>query len=96
MSFGGGSWNRPAAMASGRRKTESATQETVQEEFDLEAFEEKLAHTISQIQGAGEAQVVLSLQSSSRQVLAQDKEQGSQGDSSTTTVTVGRGRAVRM
>ncbi|MGN9097004.1 stage III sporulation protein AG [Flintibacter porci] len=75
----------------GGEKTESATQETVQEEFDLEAFEEKLAHTISQIQGAGEAQVVLSLQSSSRQVLAQDKEQGSQGDSSTTTVTVGRG-----
>ena len=38
----------------GGEKTESATQETVQEEFDLEAFEEKLAHTISQIQGAGE------------------------------------------
>ena len=72
----------------GGEKTESEIQETVQEEFDLEAFEEKLAHTISQIQGAGEAQVVLSLQSSSRQVLAQDKEQGSQGDSSTTTVTV--------
>ena len=73
----------------GEETKQTVTQESVQEEFDLEAFEEKLANTISQIQGAGEAQVVLSLQSGSRQVLAQDKEQGSQ--SSTTTVTVGRG-----
>lgn len=73
----------------GEDPKEAVTQESVQEEFDLEAFEEKLANTISQIQGAGEAQVVLSLQSGSRQVLAQDKEQGSQN--STTTVTVGRG-----
>ena len=71
----------------GGEEKETAAQESVQEEFDLEAFEEKLEKTISQIQGAGEAQVVLSLQSSRRQVLAQDKEQGSQGDSSTTTVT---------
>lgn len=75
----------------GEEKKEDTVQETVQEDFDLEAFEEKLEKTISQIQGAGEAQVVLSLQSSSRQVLAQDREQGSQGDASTTTVTVGRG-----
>ena len=75
----------------GGEEEKTAAQESVQEEFDLEAFEKKLADTISQIQGVGEAQVVLSLQSSSRQVLAQDKEQGSQGDSSTTTVTVGRG-----
>ena len=73
----------------GGEEKETAAQESVQEEFDLEAFEEKLARTLSQIQGAGEAQVVLSLQSGSRQVLAQDREQGSQ--SSTTTVTVGRG-----
>lgn len=75
----------------GGTQTEPAVQETVQEEFDLEEFEEKLAQTLSQIQGAGEARVVLSLHSSSRQVLAQDREQGGQGDSSTTTVTVGRG-----
>ena len=75
----------------GEKPKTNTAQETVQGEFDLEEFEEKLAKTISQIQGAGEAQVVLSLQSSSRQVLAQDKEQGSQGDSSTTTVTVSRG-----
>lgn len=73
----------------GGEEKETAVQESVQEDFDLEAFEEKLADTISQIQGAGKARVVLSLQSGSRQVLAQDKEQGSQN--STTTVTVGRG-----
>ena len=75
----------------GGEKEETVPQETAQTEFDLEEFEEKLAKTISQIQGAGEARVVLSLQSSSRQVLAQDGEQGSLGDTSTTTVTVGRG-----
>lgn len=75
----------------GETRENDSTQETVQTDFDLEGFEEKLANTISKIQGAGEAQVVLSLQSSSRQVLAQDKEQGREGDSSTTTVTVGRG-----
>lgn len=73
----------------GGEEKETAVQESVQEDFDLEVFEEKLADTISQIQGAGKARVVLSLQSGSRQVLAQDKEQGSQN--STTTVTVGRG-----
>ena len=73
----------------GGEAKEAVAQESVQEDFDLEVFEEKLARTLSQIQGAGEAQVVLSLQSGSRQVLAQDREQGSQ--SSTTTVTVGRG-----
>lgn len=73
----------------GGEAKETVAQESVQEDFDLEVFEEKLARTLSQIQGAGEAQVVLSLQSGSRQVLAQDREQGSQ--SSTTTVTVGRG-----
>lgn len=75
----------------GGEKEETAPGQSVQEDFDLEAFEQKLADTISQIQGAGKARVVLSLQSSSRQVLAQDREQGSQGDTSTTTVTVGRG-----
>lgn len=75
----------------GGETKEPAAQASAQEDFDLEAFEEKLADTISHIQGAGEARVVLTLQSSSRQVLAQDREQDSQGDASTTTVTVGRG-----
>ena len=58
---------------------------------DLEAFEDRLAGALSQIQGAGEAQVVLTLKSGSRQVLAQDTQQGADGDSSSATVTLGRG-----
>ena len=42
-------------------------------------------------QGAGEAQVVLTLKSGSRQVLAQDTQRGADGDSSSATVTLGRG-----
>lgn len=63
----------------------------LQEEFDLEAFEDRLAEALSQIQGAGEAQVVLTLKSGSRQVLAQDTQRGADGDSSSATVTLGRG-----
>ena len=63
----------------------------LQEEFDLEAFENRLAGALSQIQGAGEAQVVLTLKSGSRQVLAQDTQRGADGDSSSATVTLGRG-----
>ena len=46
---------------------------------------------LSQIQGAGEAQVVLTLKSGSRQVMAQDTQRGADGDSSSATVTLGRG-----
>lgn len=59
-----------------------------QEEFDLSAFEERLEQILSQVAGAGETRVVLSVRSSSRQILAQDKKQD--GDSlSSQTVTVG-------
>lgn len=60
------------------------------ENFDLEAFEVKLARTLSQIQGAGGVEVLLTLDSGSRQVLAQDREQDGDGGSAT-TVTVGKG-----
>ncbi len=59
--------------------------------FDLEKFEEKLAQTLSQIEGAGQVRVVLTLESGSRQVLAQDRDSDGEGGGSTTTVTVGRG-----
>ena len=76
----------------GREKEDRAqTPAQLQEEFDLEAFEDRLAGALSQIQGAGEAQVVLTLKSGSRQVLAQDTQRGADGDSSSATVTLGRG-----
>ena len=61
------------------------------EEFDLEAFEKKLEKALSQVEGAGEAQVVLTLDGGSRQVLARDEERESGGVGSSTVVTVGRG-----
>ena len=77
-------------MGGGEEKPAAAA-EPLTECFSLEEFEEKLARTISQIRGAGEAQVVLSLKSGSRQVLAQDTQRGADGDSSSSTVTLGRG-----
>ena len=62
-----------------------------QESFHLEEFEERLAKALSQIQGAGETRVVLTLKGGSRQVLAQDTKRGADGDSSASTVTLGRG-----
>lgn len=59
--------------------------------FDLEAFEEKLADTLSQIAGAGEVRVTLTVDSGSRRVLAQNREWDGDGGESASTVTVGRG-----
>lgn len=75
----------------GGEEERAQTPAQLQEEFDLEAFEDRLAGALSQIQGAGEAQVVLTLKSGSRQVLAQDTQRGAGGDSSSATVTLGRG-----
>lgn len=59
--------------------------------FDLEAFEKKLERTLSQIEGAGEAQVVLTLDGGSRQVLARNQDRDGEGGGSNTVVTVGKG-----
>lgn len=63
--------------------------------FDLRAFEEKLEHTLSRIEGAGEAEVVLTLDGGSRQVLARNQERDGEGGGSNTVVTVGRGSGVQ-
>ena len=75
----------------GEEASPSPLSETALEVFPLEEFEEKLADTLSQIRGAGEVRVVLSLKSGSRQILAQDTQRGADGDSSSSTVTLGRG-----
>ena len=77
------------ALPSGSQEAQPAA-EAGEEVFDLDAFEEKLERTLSQIDGAGEVQVVLTLDGGSRQVLAQDQDRDGEGGS-TTTVTVGRG-----
>ena len=54
-------------------------------------LEEKLARTLSSIHGAGETEVMLTLKSGSRQVLAQDTQSRGEGERSVSTVTLGRG-----
>ena len=70
------------------REAVRETQAEGQEEFDLERFEQKLESVLSEVAGAGETHVILSLRSGSRQVLAQDRQQDSTGTSAQ-TVTVG-------
>lgn len=78
-------------LPSGRGEQTPAEQvQSGVETFDLEAFEGKLSRTLSRIEGAGEVDVVLALDSGSRRVLAQDREQNERGVSAT-TVTVGKG-----
>ena len=70
---------------------ESAPARTEGADFDLEAFEEKLARTLSQVEGAGQARVVLTLDGGSRQVLARNQDREGNGGTSNTVVTVGKG-----
>lgn len=62
------------------------------EEFDLTALEERLAASLSAIQGVGQAEVVLTLEAGSRRILAQDMESdGDRGRSSTVILSTGSG-----
>lgn len=72
----------------GEDDTTAGTGNVPQSAFDLEGFEHRLEQALSQIRGAGETRVVLSLDSGERQVLAQDREQSNSG-ASVQTVTVG-------
>lgn len=78
-------------LPSGGRDSPEEGIPSQEEAFDLEAFEEKLERTLSQIEGAGETQVVLTLDGGSRQVLARDQERDGEGGGSNTVVTVGKG-----
>lgn len=71
-------------------------QETDTEGFDLEKTERKLSAALSQVEGAGEVTVVLTVQNSSRQVLAQDgtntqKDGASEQTAETVVVSKGSG-----
>lgn len=75
-------------------KTPPAQAQTEQppgESFDLESFETRLEKTLSQIEGAGQVHLVLSLHTGSRQILAQDIRREENGAGSSTTVLVGQG-----
>lgn len=81
-------------LPSGGRDSPNHQETPVQEEgvsFDLEAFEKKLAQALSQVEGAGDVRVVLTLDGGSRQVLARNQEQDRDGGGNSTVATVGRG-----
>lgn len=67
--------------------------------FDLLVIEEKLERVLSRVDGAGEVSVILALQGSSRQVLAQNTT-SSQGNGTSQeekeVVTVGQGTGVSV
>ena len=63
-------------------------------EFQLEEFEQRLEDILSRIEGAGETRVILTIDSGSRRVLAQDQERdGTSG--AATTVVVGKGSGMQ-
>lgn len=55
---------------------------TTEEDFSVAALEEKLAQTLSKVQGAGEVSVMLTVQGGSRRVLAQDSKEARDADGS--------------
>lgn len=61
------------------------------EPFELERFEKRLEDTLSHVEGAGEVQVMLTMDSGSRQILAQDQERDREGATSSTVVTMSQG-----
>lgn len=55
---------------------------STEEDFSVAALEEKLAQTLSKIQGAGEVSVMLTVQGGSRRVLAQNSKEAREADGS--------------
>ena len=79
-------------LPTGGGEGEEAAAEPAQGTFDLEKTEARLAQALSQIKGAGEVTVMLTVANGPRQVLAQDVDRNSQqGEESTQTVILSRG-----
>jgi stage III sporulation protein AG len=70
---------------------ETTAGDTEEEVFRLDAFERRLEEVLSKVDGAGRVRVVLTLDESGRQVLAQDRQRTGAEAGSATTVTVGAG-----
>ncbi|WP_297197866.1 stage III sporulation protein AG [uncultured Flavonifractor sp.] len=79
----------------GESKAEEPQQESVQEvEFGTEELEGRLEEALSQMDGVGEAKVVLTLRSGPSQVLAQDIQRSigeDQSQSTQSTVVISQG-----
>ena len=57
----------------GEQKPDTGAQVETREDFDLEALEEKLSRTLSQVEGAGQVTVTLTVKRGMEQVLASDR-----------------------
>lgn len=84
---------------SGEREqpAESGSSADARETFELKALEEKLSQTLSQVEGAGEVTVTLTMKSGMEQVLASDRttsvtERGSSVEEETVLVNSGAGQ----
>ena len=87
----------------GKQKPDTSVQTETREDFDLEALEEKLSRTLSQVEGAGQVTVVLTLRSGVEQVPLTDRststgERGSSVEEKTVVINTGSGQqaAVRV
>ena len=78
-------------LPAGGRDSPKEEAQAEESAFDLEAFERKLEKALSQVEGAGETRVVLTLEGGSRQVLARNQDREGDGGASNTVVTVGKG-----
>ena len=78
------------AWPAGKENQAETAAETPQT-FDLAATEARLSEALSQIRGAGEVTVVLTLAGGPRQVLAQDVDQATERGQETVVVSRGSG-----
>lgn len=82
------------AWPAGEEKEAAAQPEAGRDIFQVEQLEKKLEKALSQVEGAGEVTVVLTLQDGPRQVLAQDGsavEEGERTHRETSTILLSKG-----
>jgi len=79
----------PVPDGSGARKEAASAPGVDEQIFALDEFERQVAGILSDIEGAGKVQVVFTLKSGSRRVLAQDVQQDGE-EMTSTTVLVGK------
>ena len=77
-------------LPAGEREGEKPAEREPSAASEAEPFERRLEEALSAIKGAGETRVVLTLDSGSRKILAQDSRSEERGES-TSVVTVGQG-----
>ena len=82
------------AVPTGEGKEQAPSQPIPAVAFDLKETEARLSETLSQIEGAGDVTVMLTLRDGPRKVLAQDSQQG-EGDARCSTVVLSAGNGTQ-